>query len=67
MTRREILLAPPAALLAQTPTQTPQPPPIPQTPEAELQAAREQQRRNGEQLSAVKLPMSAEPACHFRP
>jgi len=67
MTRREILLASPAALLAQAPPQTTQPPPIPQTPEAELQAAREQQRRNAEQLSAVKLPMSTEPACRFRP
>ena len=69
MTRRQILLATPAALLAQAPqtTPVPQPPPLPQTPEEELKAAEDQQRRSAEQLSKVKLPISTEPACHFKP
>jgi hypothetical protein len=76
MTRRTVLLSTPAALLAQAPPGDPNPPqtspsqsppPLPQTPEEELKAALEQQRRAAEQLGAVKLPMSTEPACHFKP
>ena len=62
MTRRELLLASPAALLAQAP-QTP--PPLPQTSEQELQAATEQQHRAAAQLDKVQLPMSTEPAFRF--
>jgi len=64
MTRRDVMLATPAALLAQAPQQ---PPPTPQTPEEELTAVREQQRRLAAQFDKVKLPMSTEPACHFKP
>lgn len=62
MTRREILLATPAALLAQAP----QPGPIPQNAEDELKAATEQNRRNAEQLAKIPVPMSVEPAVHFK-
>jgi hypothetical protein len=64
MTRRDLMLATPAALLAQAP----QPPQqsLPQGPEEELTAARDQQHRNAEQLAKVALPMATEPACHFK-
>jgi hypothetical protein len=58
------MLATPAALLAQTPQQ-PQPP-LPQGPEAELNAARDQLHRNAEQLAKVALPMATEPVAHFK-
>ena len=61
ITRRELagLLAGPA-LLAQTPAATPP------TPDQELQAARDQNRQNQEQLAKFPVPMAAEPATHFR-
>lgn len=64
MTRRHLMLATPAALLAQTP----QPPQqtTPQSPEAELNAARDQFHRNADQLAKVALPMATEPASHFK-
>jgi len=64
MTRRELVLVAPAALLAQPP-QSPQPP-LPKNAEEELAAAREAQRRNYEQMAKVALPMATEPAVHFR-
>jgi hypothetical protein len=64
MTRRNLVLATPAALLAQTP-QAPQQRP-PQTPEEELSAARDQQRRSAELLAKVPLPMATEPASQFK-
>ena len=63
MTRRQLVLAAPAAALAQ-PQQTQ--PPLPRTPDEELNAAREQQQRNSRQLAALPIPMSTEPACHFK-
>jgi len=51
-------------LLAQAQQQTP--PPIPKNPEEELAAAREAQRRNADAMSKVALPMSTEPAVHFK-
>jgi hypothetical protein len=64
-TRREIAtaLSASAALLAQTPSL---PPPIPQTPDDELKAARESNRQNSEQLAKFPLPMSTEPAARFK-
>ena len=63
LTRREIVTALPAsaALLAQEPA-----PPIPQNPDDELKAARESIRQNSEQLARFPLPMSIEPAVHFK-
>ena len=58
------MLTAPAALLAQTPQTPPQP--LPQNPQEELAAAREQQHRNSEQLAKVAVPMSTEPAVHFK-
>ncbi len=37
----------------------------PANPAEELQAAREQNRRNGETLEGVSLPVVTEPAFHF--
>ncbi len=63
-TRREIAtaLSASAALLAQAPAL-----PIPQNPDEELKAARESLRENSEQLAKFPLPMSTEPAAHFKP
>ncbi len=67
MTRRQLVLATPAALLAQTPqAPQPQPPPLPRTPGEELTAVQQQQQRNAQTLDKVNLPMTTEPACHFK-
>ena len=62
-TRREIAaaLSTSAALLAQAPS-----PPVPQTPDDELKAARESNRQNSEQLAKFPLPISTEPAARFK-
>ncbi|HZT31416.1 MAG TPA: hypothetical protein VFA33_16120 [Bryobacteraceae bacterium] len=62
VTRRKLAgaLVGSAAALAQAP------PPLPRTPEEELQAAREQVRQNTEALAQYPLPVAAEPACHFK-
>ena len=63
-TRREIAaaaLSASTALLAQAPA-----PPIPQNPDDELKAARDSLRQNSEQLAKFPLPMSTEPAAHFK-
>ena len=62
ITRRELAAAvsTSAVLLAQPP------PPLPGNPEEELKAARDQIQRNSEILSKVELPMSTEPAVHFK-
>jgi len=62
MTRREIMLATPAALMAQAPPLAE----IPQNSEDELKAAIEQNRRNAEQLAKIAVPMTVEPAVHFK-
>jgi hypothetical protein len=63
MTRRDLLLAAPAALLAQ-PSRS-QPPPLPKNPDEEMAAARDVQLRNAVEMAKVTLPMSTEPAVHF--
>jgi hypothetical protein len=66
-TRREVALAlsGSAAALAQTPA-----PPLPQnaplSPDDELKAARDSNHQNSEQLAKFPLPMSTEPAPHFK-
>lgn len=70
MTRRHLMLATPAALLAQPPQppqQLPAQPPIPASPEQELSAARDQLQRAAGQLAKVPLAIDAEPACIFKP
>ena len=64
VTRREIAtaLSASAALLAQTPA----PPEIPQNADDELKSARDSIRQNAEQLARFPLPMSTEPAAHFK-
>jgi hypothetical protein len=64
MTRRELMLAAPVALLAQPPQS--QQPDLPKNPEQELTAARDAQRRNADEMAKVTLPMSTEPAVHFK-
>jgi hypothetical protein len=63
LTRRELaaVISTSAVLLAQTAA-----PPLPSNAEEELKAARDTLRQNSEQLAKVELPMSTEPAVHFR-
>ena len=61
MTRRQLASALAAgAALGQAPPQ-------PRTPEAELQAARDQLKATLTRLSAQAVPMSVEPAFQFKP
>jgi len=67
ITRRKLaglLGAATAAVTAQA--QSPQPTPQPAAAVDEVAAAREQAKRNAEQIARVKLPMSTEPAATFR-
>ena len=63
ITRRELAAAVTAstALLAQQP-----PAPLPQNPEEELKAARDQIHQASELLAKFDIPMSIEPAVHFK-
>ncbi len=63
MTRRQLAAAAvaTAAGLAQTPPSTPS-----DSPEALLQSAREQVKRNSEALGKFPLPMATEPAFQFK-
>jgi hypothetical protein len=65
LTRRQLAaaLSSSAALLAQ---QAPSGPPIPQNPDDELKAVREQNHQISEQLDRFPLPITTEPACHFK-
>ena len=62
-TRRALaaVLSSSAVLLAQTPA-----PPLPTNADEELKAVRDTLRQNSEQLAKVEVPMSTEPAVHFR-
>jgi len=65
LTRRELAAAlTSAAALAQTPA--PQRTPAERTPEAELQAARDQVKANAEALTQLEVPMRIEPAFQFK-
>ena len=62
LTRRQLAVALSApVLLAQPPA-----PPLPQTAEQELLAARDQNRQISEQLAKFPIPMATEPATHFK-
>jgi hypothetical protein len=50
-----------AALLAQQP-----PLPLPQNPEEELKAARDEMQQASQSLAKFAVPMSTEPAVHFK-
>ena len=62
-TRREVAaaLSASAALLAQTPN-----PPLPANAADELKAAQDALRQTQQQLDKYELPMSVEPAVHFK-
>jgi hypothetical protein len=62
LTRRELALvvSTSAVLLAQAPA------PLPSNPDEELKAVKETTRQNSDQLAKFDLPMSTEPAVHFR-
>jgi len=51
--------------VAQVPAQPP-PAPAPQSGDAELEAARSQRRVAGQIIARVPLPMTTEPAFHFK-
>jgi hypothetical protein len=59
LTRREIatVIASAAVLSSQ---------PLPQNPDEELKAAKDLVQQNLQQLAKVQLPMSTEPASHFK-
>jgi hypothetical protein len=62
-TRRALgaILSTSAALIAQTPSL-----PLPSTPDEELKAVKDTIQQNSQQLAKFDLPMSTEPAVHFR-
>jgi hypothetical protein len=61
-TRRELAaaLSTSAVLLAQAPT------PLPSNPDEELKAVKDTLQQNFQQLAKFDLPMSTEPAVHFK-
>jgi hypothetical protein len=63
LTRRQLAAVVVSApvLLAQAP-----PPPIPQNPDEELKAARDQNVQISGQLAKFPLPITTEPATHFK-
>lgn len=63
ISRRQLAVAVSASSLALLGQQAP--PPLPQNPDEELKAARDQIRQNEELLDKFPLPMSTEPAVHF--
>ena len=63
MTRRQLAAV---ALSAPVLVAQPQAPPLPQNPDDELKAAREQNRQIGEALAKFPLPITTEPAAHFK-
>ena len=65
-TRRQLAaaVAGSAALLGQT--APPPSPPLPANPEEEIAAIRTQLRANSELLAKFDLPISTEPAAHFK-
>ena len=65
ITRRRLAGLLTAAATASAAPQSP-PQPLPANATEELAAAREQAKRNAEQIARVQLPMSTEPAAHFR-
>jgi len=63
LTRRQLAAAVAVpALLAQAPP----PAPLPQNPDEELKAARNQNRQIAEALAKFPLPITTEPATHFK-
>lgn len=65
LTRRALTLALTASTtaLAQNP---PAPPPLPQNPDEELRAAKDQLAQSAQALARFDLPMATEPATHFK-
>jgi hypothetical protein len=65
LTRRQLGAAALASVAARAQT-PPQPGPQNATPQAELQAARDQVKATSESLSQYQIPMTTEPAFEFR-
>lgn len=65
ITRRSVVAL--AAALSAAAQQPAAPPPIPSNPEDELKAIQTGNRANADLLAKVVLPMSTEPAVHFKP
>jgi hypothetical protein len=67
VSRRKLLLAAAATAAAQAPAQAPPTTtPAPQSGDAELEGARSQQRVRAQVIARVPLPMTTEPAFHFK-
>jgi hypothetical protein len=69
ITRRELAASASvaAALVAQgRPANAQQPLPLPQNPEEELKAARDQIHQNAAVLAKFDIPVATEPASHFK-
>jgi hypothetical protein len=68
VSRRKLLLAAAVTAAAQAPAQAPQTPASTtvQPADAELEAAKSQQRGRAQIIARVPLPMTTEPAFHFK-
>jgi hypothetical protein len=62
ITRRQLA----AAVSASAASLAQQTPPIPQNPDEELKAARDQNHQSAAQLAKFELAMAIEPAVHFK-
>jgi hypothetical protein len=65
VSRRKLLLAAAVTASAQAPAQAPQTP-APQSTDAELEAVKSQQHVRAQIIARVPLPMTTEPAFHFK-
>jgi hypothetical protein len=65
VSRRKLLLAAAVTASAQAPAQAPTTP-APQSADSELEAAKTQQRGRAQIIARVPLPMTTEPAFHFK-
>jgi hypothetical protein len=66
VSRRKLLLAAAVTAAVQAPAQAPPTPTVPQSADSELETAKSQQRVRAQIIARVPLPMTTEPAFHFK-
>jgi hypothetical protein len=66
ITRRDLVVLAAAVPAAGLPSAAQPPPPIPSSPEEDLKAALAQFKSSAGRIAKVDLPMSTEPAVHFK-